>query len=297
MRTDCHVHVLPAGYRERLGDLPIPLGRLEDYERVMARYHIDRAVISTGPPGALNGDVALARVANDGIAELARDARFAGLATLPLPDVDAALGELSRALDELRLDGVMLLSNVGGTYLGDPVLEPLLEELDRRGTYVFLHPGFPPYSLPLDHPVWLYEFPLDTVRALTNLVYSGALERHSRIRWQVAHLGGAAPMLAHRLASLAAREPDLAGRSPAGAVEYLRRLYYDTGLADNAPALAATQAVTSLDHVVFGTDWPYLALPDGDDPAPALATLGEQRIGVDAANAAALVPRLAETPA
>lgn len=296
MRIDCHVHVLPPTYRERLGDMPIPPGRLADYEAVMARYGIDRAVISTGPPGALGGDIELARIANDGIAEIARDPRFSGLATLPLPDVDAALAELAYALDELRLDGVMLLSNVAGAYLGDPALEPLLAELDRRGAYVFVHPGFPPYALPLAHPVWLYEFPFDTVRALANLVYTGGLERHRRIRFQIAHLGGAAPMLAHRIASLADREPELARESPAGAVEYLRRLYYDTGLADNAPALAATRALTSLDHIVFGSDWPYLALAEGDDPAPGLAALGGDRAGVDAAHAAALVPRLAETP-
>ena len=92
------------------------------------------------------------------------------------------------------------------------------------------------------------------------------------------------------IASLADREPELARRSPAGAVEYLRRLYYDTGLADNAPALAATLELTSLEHVVFGTDWPYLALPEGDDPAPGLAWLGDARAGVDGPNASALVP-------
>jgi predicted TIM-barrel fold metal-dependent hydrolase len=289
VRIDCHAHVLPPAYRERLGRLPIPPGRLEEYERVMERYGIERAVVSTGPPGALNGDAGLSRIANDGLAEIARDPRFHALATLPLPDVDAALAELAYALDDLRMDGVMLLSNVGGTYLGDPALEPPMAELDRRGAYVFVHPGFPPYGPPLDHPVWLYEFPFDTVRALANLVYAGALERHPNIRFQIAHLGGAAPMLAHRLASLAAREPELARESPAGAVEYLRRLYYDTGLADNAPALAATLELTSVDHVVFGTDWPYLALPDGDDPAPALQVLGADRAGVDGAHAESLL--------
>jgi predicted TIM-barrel fold metal-dependent hydrolase len=271
MRIDNHAHVLPPAYRQRLGDLPIPPGALADYERFMERYGIDRAVLSTGPPGALNADGELARIANDGLAELARDPRFAALATLPLPNVHAALDELAYALDELRLDGVMLLTNVAGTYLGDPALEPLLAELDRRAAYVFVHPALPPYPPPLDHPVWLYEFPFDTVRALTNLIYTGALERFPRIRFQVAHLGGAAPMLAHRLASLAAREPELARASPAGALAYLERLYYDTGLAANAPALAATLELTDTDHVLFGTDWPYLAPPAGNDPAPALA--------------------------
>jgi 6-methylsalicylate decarboxylase len=217
MRIDCHAHVLPPEYRARLGDLPIPPGRLEDYERVMQRYGIDRAVISTGPPGAL-GQPEVARIANEGLAEIARDPRFAALATLPLPSLDAAVDELDHALDELELSGVMLLSNVAGTYLGDPALEPLLAELDRRGAYVFVHPGFPPHDVPLQHPVWLYEFPFDTVRALVNLIYSGSLERFPDIRFQIAHLGGAAPMLAHRIASLADREPELAQRSPAGAL-------------------------------------------------------------------------------
>src|SRR4051794_9556902 len=288
MRIDCHAHVLPPAYRERLGDMPIPAGRLEDYERVMERYGIDRAVISTGPPGAL-GQPELARIANEGLAEMAQDERFAALATLPLPSADAALDELTYALDELQLSGVMLLSNVGGTYLGDPALDPLLAELDRRGAYVFVHPGFPPHDLPLPHPVWLYEFPFDTVRALANLIYGGALERFGRIRFQIAHLGGAAPMLAHRIASLAGREPQFAQHAPPGGGRARPRLSYDPGLADNAPALAATLEVPSVDHAVFGTDWPYLALPDGNDPAPPLAGVRDARAGVEGAHAADLV--------
>jgi predicted TIM-barrel fold metal-dependent hydrolase len=60
-------------------------------------------------------------------------------------------------------------------------------------------------------------------------------------------------------------------------------------LADNAPALAATLELTPVDHVVFGTDWPYLALPDGDDPAPALQALGAGRAGVDGVHAGSLL--------
>ena len=113
---------------------------------------------------------------------------------------------------------------------------------------------------------------------------------------QLSHLGGAAPFLAHRLASLADREPEQAAQAPAGALDYLRRLYYDTGLANNAPALAATREITDLDHIVFGTDWPYAALPaDGGDPAPELDVLGaEGRAAVEARNVAALVPRLTQ---
>ena len=282
-RIDCHVHVLPPDYRALLGDLPIPPARLEDYEAAMAASGIEAALISTGPPGAFMGDrgraLELARAANEGIAAIT-DERFAGLATLPLPDVDAALSELAFGLDTLGLDGVMLLTSAAGIYLGDERWDPVLEELDRREAYVFVHPGFPPHALPLEHPVWLYEFTFETVRAVANLIYSGALERYPRIRFQLAHLGGAVPFLAHRLASLADRVPEAAALAPAGALEYLKRFYYDTGLADNAAALTATREIVPDDRIVYGTDWPY-------------AVRLEQPLEPPAENAAALVPRLA----
>lgn len=301
MRIDCHAHVHPVDYRKALGDIPLPPTTLAGLEADMERYEIDAAVISVGPPAAFIGPhqdpIALARAANDGIAEIVRDQprKFAGLATLPLPNVDAALSELDRCYDVLGLDGVMLLTNVAGTYLGDQQLEPLFEELSNRRAYVFVHPGFPPHQLPLSHPVWLYEFPFETVRAAANLIYSGTLERHATLRVQLAHLGGAAPFLAHRLASLADREPDQARLAPAGVLSYLSAVHYDTGLANNAPALAATREVTSLDRIVFGTDWPYASLPrEGADAAPGLNALsGPERVAVESSNAAALVPRLA----
>jgi predicted TIM-barrel fold metal-dependent hydrolase len=305
-RIDAHVHILPPDYRaelERRSLLPpgIPPWSPELVDGLMARHDIDAAVLSLAPPGVFFGDQGLAdelaRLVNEHTAEFVAAApeRFGGLAVLPLPDVDAALAELRHALDVLRLDGVALLSNLGGAYLGDPAWDPLFDELDRRGAYVFLHPTMPPHPLPLpQHPVWLYEFPFDTTRAVVNLIYSGTLERCPRMRLQVAHLGGTAPFLAHRIASLAAREPERASRAPAGALAQLRRLYYDTGLSNNAVALAATLEVADIGQVVFGTDWPYADLPPTGDPAPGLANLADaDRARIDAANIAALVPRLA----
>ena len=270
--------------------LPVP-SPLDGLQQFMEQNAIDRAVISTGPPGAPTPEIA--RIANEELAEIVRAApeTFAGLAALPLGDVDAALAEVAHAYDALGMDGVLLLSSVRGTYLGDPALDSLFAELDRRGAYVFLHPGFPPHDLPLPHPVWLYEFVFETTRALANLIYTGTLERYPNIRLQVAHLGGTAPFIAHRLASLAAREPDKATAAPAGAVEYLGRLYYDTGLANNAPALAATLEVTSPEHVVFGTDWPYLDIAEGADAFPGLDYLGERRAAVENENTTVLIPR------
>ena len=191
-----HAHVLPDTYIEVLPPQlaathrPLPV---EALDAVMRRYAIDAAVVSAGPPGVFFGDQGqageLARILNEELATVVRAApqRFAALASLPLPDVDAAVAELGHALDALQLDGVMLLSQVGGTYLGDQSLDPLMAELDRRAAYVFVHPTFPPNGQPLPHPIWLYEFPFETTRAIANLIYSGAFERHPNIRWQFAH--------------------------------------------------------------------------------------------------------------
>jgi 6-methylsalicylate decarboxylase len=305
VRIDTHAHLIPDAYRSELerrgfSGYPLPPWSPQLMVEFMDRHAIDACVASLSPPGVYFGDAGLARelarIANEATAELVRadPARFAGLGVLPLPSAEDAVAEIGHALDTLGLDGIALLSNVAGTYLGDPAWDAVFDELDRRAAYVFVHPIEPATPLPLpDVPVWVQEFPFDTTRAVVNLLYSGTLERCPAIRLQLAHMGGTAPFIAHRIGELAGREPDRAARVPAGALEYLGRLHYDTGLSNNVPALAATRAVAGLDRIVFGSDWPYAVLPEGEDPAPGLAALpADERAAVDAGNAAALVPRL-----
>jgi 6-methylsalicylate decarboxylase len=308
LRVDTHIHLVPDDYRavldqRALSPLPLPPWSREMTEEFMDRYEIDAAVMSLGPPGIWFGDAGLAtelaRIVNEATAELVRSApnRFAGLAVLPVPDVDAALAELSHALDVLDLDGVALLSNVDGIYPGDARLAPVWDELDRRGAYVFLHPAAPvPAPALPHHPIWLYEFPFDTTRAVASLIYSGTLERASGLRLQLAHLGGTAPFLAHRIASLAAREPEKAAAASSGALAALASCWYDTGLSNHESAIAATAAIVPFERIVFGTDWPYAALPESGDPAPELEAFGDKRAQLDSGNAAALVPRLVSEP-
>ena len=306
-RVDAHVHLLPDSYRAEL-ERSVELGYvLPPWSRdltleFMDRYAIDAAVMSVAPPGVFFGDSGqareLARLCNEETAALVRsDARrFAGLAVLPLPDPADAIAELDHAIGQLGLDGVILLSNVAGVYPGDEAVAPVLAALDERGAYVFLHPNAPPTPSPMPAmPVWLQEFPFDTTRAVVGLLYGGALERFPRIHWQLAHLGGAVPFLARRIASLAEREPEQAAAAPAGARAYLARLHYDTGLSDDRAAFEVTRRLASPERIVFGSDWPYLAQPPGNDPAPGLGFLSvEERRLLDRGNVAALVPRLFE---
>jgi hypothetical protein len=105
----------------------------------------------------------VSRMVNEGHAELiaAHPDRFGAFATLPADGPDEALGELTYALDELRLDGVVMTSNVEGRYFGDPSLEPVLAELERREVPVFVHPVDCPHIdvLRFGRPSSIVEFP------------------------------------------------------------------------------------------------------------------------------------------
>ena len=96
----------------------------------MDRNRIGTAILSTSdfpiPSSAVEKIRQIARVSNDFYADLIarHPRRFGAFAALPLPDVDASLTEISYALDTLHLDGVMLLSNYEGMYLGDALFEP-----------------------------------------------------------------------------------------------------------------------------------------------------------------------------
>jgi len=275
----------------------VPAWSLDQTEDAMWRYNVDATVLSAAA-GVFFGDedeaTLLARMVNEAGAEIVRadPSRFAALACLPLPNVDAAQLELAYALDELGLDGVVLPSSVAGVYIGESAFAEVLDELDRRAAYVFIHPALA--SLPVGHPYppWLVELPFETTRAAVSMLYSGTLERCPNMRIQLAHMGGAVPFLAHRIASLVERDPQLLERVPRGPLEYLGRLFYDTALSMNATALAATRELVALDQIVFGTDWPYL--PDADiDLRVAFSQLSEPEIArVESSNAVRLVPRL-----
>jgi 6-methylsalicylate decarboxylase len=122
--------------------MPIRLPDTETQLRSMDGWRIQTAVTSLTPRVLLKNLHRLrevARTCNEFQARMLRDhpSRFGAFALLPLPDVDGALDELSYALDVLRLDGVGLFSSVNDHYLGDPLFDPVFDELNRRKAVVF----------------------------------------------------------------------------------------------------------------------------------------------------------------
>jgi predicted TIM-barrel fold metal-dependent hydrolase len=274
----------------------------------MEQNGIATAMTSISAPGVYFGDDAfardLARRCNELSARLVQDhpGRFGAFAVLPLPDVDAALEELEYALDTLRLDGVALMTSVGGKYLGDPTFEPLFDEIDRRKVVVYTHPNVPPGfdALELVFPAPLIEFVFDTTRAATNLVLSGTLERHPDIRLILSHAGGAIPYIAGRIA-LADDNPLVSGNIPNGAIAALERFYYDTALSATRYALPSLKMLADPTRILFGSDYPFA--PEGvmGKTIRGLEAHGgfdsAAKSAIERDNAARLFPRLAGTPA
>lgn len=318
-RIDMHAHFLPPDYRAALlshghltiGGYPTPEWSPEAALGFMDRYGIAAQVVSISDPGVdfvpPTTATALARYCNDYAAELMRThpQRFGALAVLPMHDLGAALVELEHALDVLGLDGVVLLSAYDGVYLGDPRFEPLMHALSARRAYVFVHPAAIPEdakpSLPL--PDFLEEFTFDTTRAATLLIAGGTLARYPDIRFQLAHAGGTVPFLAHRLGvvsqtALGEHWPEGASRPSILEVDrHLRGFFYDTALSAAPPAMLGVTAVTDLEHIVFGSDWPFSAmtLSGSGDPQPRLSETFDAaaRLRIERDNALQQLPRLA----
>ena len=275
-RIDTHAHYIPTSYRAALADaglatvdggIRLPPWSSTDHVAMMDRHGIAISVLSLSSPGVqfLDGRPAakLARAVNeDGAATCAKHpGRFGLFISLPLPDVQASLEEIEYGFDTLGADGVVLMTNIQGRYLGEPEFLPIFESLDRRSAVVYLHPtspcGLGPASMGMPGPV--IEFPFDTVRAAVSLVYSGRLKSCPKLRLLLSHAGGALPMLASRIAAMSAL-PLIEPRPGGGAEEVraeLAKIYYDLALSANPIAFNALQQITTLDHITFGTDYPF----------------------------------------
>lgn len=276
-RIDVHHHIIPPLYAEaiqrhglqRHAGAPLPKWSAEKSLEVMDLNGIQRAITSLTTPGAhLGGGVAQARALARGCNEFAADLcarhpqRFGSFALLPLPFTEASCAEAVHALDVLGADGVVMFGSSDGVFLGDPCLDELMAELDRRAAVVFVHPNLHQSSeqLGMQAPGFLIEFLCDTTRAAVNLILSGSLERFPRIRWILAHGGGFLPYVAWRV-SLANALPQFQDKAPQGVMSYLRRFYFDTALSPSHYSMAALKALVEPTQILFGSDYPFAPAP------------------------------------
>lgn len=309
-RVDVHHHIVPPRWLAEEGErmaatavnFPIvakwtPEMSLESMDRngvATAVTSVSTVIIRPGDPAAAHS---LARDCNEFAARLSRDhpGRFGVFALLPLPHVEQCLREIDYCSDVLKVDGFKLQTSYRDTWLGDPAFAPVFDELDRRKAVVFVHPAAPDCCLkmlPGIHPP-LMEYPFDTTRAIASLLFSGTLSRCSGIRFIFSHGGGAIPMLAHRLVTLAQKNRDLSARLPGGALAQLQKLFFDVVMVTNTPAMSALLALATPSRLLFGSDTPYLRIEETVSELAGLGLAAVDLQAIERENALALLPALA----
>lgn len=303
-RIDTHQHMVPPAYGQWLkskgstaGGLPIPDWSVDGALGLMDAAGIATSILSVSTPGVFLGDVTearqQARAVNEYAAEVAQrhPGRFGFFASLSLPDVEGAINEARYALTELQADGVVILANVNGTYFGDASWMPLMEELNRHKTVVFVHPSILPAPAVPGIPAFVADFLLDTTRAAILYAQSGALEQLPDLKVILSHAGGFVPYAAERIARICS--PD--GQNEGG-IARLRKYYFDTALSSSPYALPSLLAFADPTHITFGSDWPHATQARSMHFARLLDDYplsAEQRDAIHWRNAQNLFPRLA----
>ncbi len=291
-KIDAFAHILPPSYARRLESI-MSGGNVSD--RILGYQqwiHEDPALTDLDarwraidpfedyvqvltlavPPLDQLGDPAasldLARAVNDELAELVAryPDRFAGFAAaLPMNDVDAAAGELTRAMGELGALGAQLHTNVGGAPLDAPRFDPVLDTVTRLGGALWIHPTrsavWPDYPAETRSEYgiwWSLGWPYETSVCMARLVYSGCFDRHPGLRVITHHAGAMVPHFAGRLASPLEdpRRDAITSRLSAEPIDYVRRFFADTALFGAGNAVRCAVEFFGTGHVLFGTDMP-----------------------------------------
>jgi predicted TIM-barrel fold metal-dependent hydrolase len=309
-RIDVHHHFLPPQYMKEeherinfghsLGASALLSWTPSQSLEVLDANGIATAIVSQTTPGVWFGDVEgsrrAARMWSDFAAEQIKTypGRYGLFAPIPLPDTEGSLKEIEYAFDSLHADGIGLVSTYDGKYLGDAAFAPVFEELNRRNALVYVHPTVAKCCgsvLPGVIPQAI-EFPFDTTRTIASLIINGTLIKYSNVRFIFSHGGGATPMLAGRMAETLGHRPNAAEVTPNGVLPELRKLYYDTANATTPGSMAALRAMALADHILFGTDYPFVKVPAGIAELQETEMSAAEREALDRGNALALLPRL-----
>ena len=300
MRIDVHAHYWTEDYLDLLVDLGKAdagavrgLGagggaELEARLRLMDRAGVQMQILSACPQQPYGQDAqkaaGAARFVNDQYAGLVqrRPDRFGAFAALPMPHLQESLGEMGRALGELRMAGVAMNTTVLGRALVEPEYEPVFAELNRRGAVLYLHPAGNSACSPLIanyHLTWMVGAPVEDTISVMQLITHGIPARYPDIKIINSHLGGALPMLLQRADDQYRWEAPDTPEPPSVAA---RRMWYDTVGHGHVPALRCAIDSLGADRLLLGTDFPY---ENGDIFVRAVDYIHDPQIDTTAARA------------
>jgi len=287
MMIDIFTHILPPKYREALEKLAaigkIPLSRVEGFQRsnpalldvnlrlkVMDEFpDIMQVLTMVGPPleviAKTKDAVDLAKIANDEMAELVarHPDRFIAAATLPMNNMDAALKEVDRAINDLKLRGVQIFTSINDKPLDSQEFLPLYQKMAQYDLPIWIHP-LKDMTEP-DYPgeqgskyglAAVLGWPHATSLAVTRLAASGVLEKYPKLKFITHHDGGTVPYLAGRIQNSPYKYENLTRPI----TDSLRLFYNDTAVQGNVPNLMCAYAFCGADHILLGTDFPMATL-------------------------------------
>ena len=283
-RIDFHQHIMPPGYAEwamsrAKPTFPPPKWSMEAAISANDALGNQGAYLSLSSPGVQFGDNVEARDHarryNEFTAKVSSDRpdRFGWFATLTLPDVEGSIAEAVYALDVLKADGVVVMANSwGGVYLGDPKFDPLMAELNKRKTIMFVHPTDLWNDVHMEvAPPALADFLLDTTRAAINMAKHSVPTRYPDVKIILSHGAGFIPYHAQRLSVVA--NPGGFGGGPSAAIPQpgsppppnlglleLQKFYFDLTSAMTPYAMPSILAFAKPTNILTGFDWPHAGM-------------------------------------
>ena len=272
---DIHAHFTTPEYLEMMerhgasleDGFPLPEWNVENHLSFMKQFGIRWTLLSLSTPhpyfeGYEDESVAMCRQLNEKMSAVKKKYpdQFGFQATLPLPNIDAAVDEAVYALDVLHADGVKLASNSRGLYLGDQELAPLMEALDKRHAICNIHPHRPE---PIKEgvfsagPVPLFEFIADTTRAVLNLIGNGVILQYPSITWIVPHCGSFLPNIYDRFIGMSKMLVPIGMMHDVDVKESIRNLYFDIAGNPAPYCLDWLLTITDPSHIMYGSDYPF----------------------------------------
>jgi len=290
MNIDFHCHLYPEEYLKKLeasrGDVRIEKNQkgeriilsmgtkvgpvTEEFFDIEARLdrikenRVDMQILSTPHPGvdrfSSDESAEMSRVINDGLAKVVKKypKNFQALAMLPLIDTKLALKELDRAILDLGLKGMCMLTNVAGKTPDSDFLLPVYERAQALGIPIFIHPTTPLGAQVMQE--WrlavILGFEFDVMLSATRLAYSGVLEKFPQLNFVISHLGAGIPFLAGRI-DRGYHDPTCGIKTKKSTSEYLKELYCDT-VSFYQPALMMAYQFYGAERMVLGSDFPLL---------------------------------------
>ena len=290
MKIDIFSHIIPEKYDKALSKVGSSNPRVQERSsmfppalfnpgprfEIMDRFEGLKQVLVLAEPALEQvtdaaKTVDLARIVNDNMAELVArypDRFAAAVAALPMNNIDAALKEVDRAINDLKLRGVLVYSSVNDKPLDSPEFLPLYEKMSQYDLPIWIHPtrgeDQPDYRTE-DRSYYgvcgLLGWPYETSVAMARLAFSGILELYPNLKIITHHCGGVIPYLAGRIADLGYVVKEMGGGKYApltkAPVEYLKMFYGDTATYGSVPGLMCGYGFFGAEHILFGTDMPF----------------------------------------